>query len=139
MSLLATLKYSGIVTPRGIERLETVCACDDIGILAEAVLEVKDGPLKDQRLLDSVDEALGSSTVFLTSFCAPKLVFDLLPLNDHCPSPLSKLFIFLDFSPEDGSMPLCALCLCMSAFIADKLFSDVAFALVTKDGVLSGP
>ena len=47
--MLATLKYSGIVPTRGLERLGTVWDSDEVGILAEAVLEVKDGPLKDQR------------------------------------------------------------------------------------------
>ena len=110
-------------------------------MLAEALLEVKDIPLKDQRLLNSIDEALGSSIVFLTSFCAPKLVFDLLPLNDHWPGPLSKLFVFLDSSPaEDGSMSLCALSfVCLSALSPERLFSEADFVLCSTDGVLRGP
>ena len=131
--MLGILKYSGIASPRDLDRLELDGAWNDAGMSEDFLSELTDGVLNDHRRWKMGSDFLDFSIISFSCFCVSLGVFDIVPLNDHCPGPLSNLLIPASVSPGCVVITECL------GLPADSLQPVSSFLPWSRDGALNCP
>ena len=100
---------------------------------------VTDGALNDQRRWKVGLEFLDFSIISFSSFCVSLGGFELVPLDDHRPGPLSNILISVSLFPVFTSCVGISECFGLPAVVVDSLQPASSLLAGIIDGVLNSP